>query len=318
MKIKRRWPAPPVDIGHHISQQKASAEEKNALIASWFHVGEEVRVNFRMQGSNLATVLGFGERYVGRGGFTHKLAGVYIDYLSVHIVSKNGGYREFVSPGQLEGPHVPYVTGYESSVLLGKMRDLNIRIGDLPDTPFWVGDLVDVRAAPRELSPYRVVEVNYGVSPPIYGLESTQPDKNRCNTEEAGVAFLVKHGNIWNLEHGKPLSFQGETEEKRLLAEAAFYKSLGMSVRFQRSKRTGVNEWSNETGQDDRWSMGTGIGMLQKGTADQIKVVDEKDLLVVIIKYDNVEFGNRMRAAELKRLGFEPEVVFHGSGIKKI
>ncbi|OGZ07235.1 MAG: hypothetical protein A3C13_04310 [Candidatus Lloydbacteria bacterium RIFCSPHIGHO2_02_FULL_50_11] len=97
---------------------------------------------------------------------------------------------------------------------------------------------------------------------------------------------LLERGNIWKLEHGEPLSFANLDEE------AGFYKSLGMSQKVIFTDT-----------ESELWPFGGGIRELQHGRADQLIVKDRKNQEVVLIKYDNAEFGNRMRAAELARLG---------------
>ena len=96
---------------------------------------------------------------------------------------------------------------------------------------------------------------------------------------------LIERGNIWKLEHGEPLSF-GSLDE-----EAAFYKSLGMSRKVPGNNSNGF------------WYFAAGIHSLHDGSADQLIVKNKGTLEVVLIKYDNEEFGNRMRAVELARLG---------------
>ena len=138
-------------------------KDTNALIASWFHVGEEVRVRVSCE---QVIVLGCGKRHIGRGGFTHKLAGVYVDFTKIIVAPKIHSEKpEYEIPAEhLERIHFSDPAGVQYFDQLPKMQDLNIRIGDLPDTPFWVGDVVRLRGdeRPRESqTPYVVDSISY-------------------------------------------------------------------------------------------------------------------------------------------------------------
>lgn len=281
-----------METGPLSTPEELAQREPNKLIASWFHVGEEVGVR---DTKARVIVLGYGKQFMGRGGFTHKLAGIYIDFMKIRVAS------DFLSEQSqyemraecLERPHFPFPTNGLGQVHFPKMQDIKIRIGNLPNTPFWVGDKVlqTVSSDPHMVN--SVVYNNevkceggmvYSISNPnVPGTEYNQFEKNLT---------LVERGNVWKLEHGEPLSFPGGTEAKRLYEEAAFYKSLGMSHKV-----------IFEDTEEELWPIGGGIQKLQRGEADRLIVQDKKTQQVVLIKYDNEEFGARMRVAELARLG---------------
>ncbi len=282
------------------TEQQQSHEETLQILRSWYTVGS--RIERYLIGVRMGTIVGFGKKYIPRGGFDHKRAGVYMDLFNLRIEGADGSewmesLGEPLDKRELEGVH----------------RDialLDIRLGDLPDTPFWVGDVVRVSNSCFSGQLNGVSDRVRRVEQVVYNPTSSLAERYNISgvgikhLVRAGDLDLVERGNIWKLEHGEPLSFPGETEEARLLEEAAFYKSLGMSQKFQRHKETGIIGWSNESGQENQWPIGTGIKMLQAGTADRVVPTDKKNQLVAIIKYDNAEFGARMRVAELKRLGF--------------
>ena len=196
-----------------------------------------------------------------------------------------------------------------------KIKALEVRLCNLPDTPFWVGDIVK-KDVGRQMSVRDgvIATVNYNYTTINYRVTTSLDTPSQTELwEEAGLT-LVERGNIWKLEHDEPLTFTGETEEARLLEEAKFYKSLGMSQK--------VRHFSHHVGDEpeagDLWELRAGIQKLQSGEADQLIVKNKKTQAVILIKYDNEEFGNRMRAAELKRLGFEVEKSILGSGVKRV
>ena len=96
---------------------------------------------------------------------------------------------------------------------------------------------------------------------------------------------LVEKGEIWKLEHGDPLSFTDIEEE------ALFYKSLGMSQKVPRE------------GADCIWQLWAAVQAIQQGRADRYIPKDRKKQQVVLIKYDNRAFGERMRKHVLEPIG---------------
>lgn len=289
---------------HEVSQiqkQEMSEQEKNALIATWFHVGEEVRVRVSCK---TVTVLEFGKRYIGRGGRTHKLAGVYIDFMNVLVAGETASGKSCytISAEHLDRLHFSDPVSFQYNDQFPKMRDLNIRIGDLPDTSFWVGDIVkkDVEGRPETFSAGIIAIVNYDYTPASYRVTTGLNTPSQTEFWSDDYLTLVERGNIWKLEHDEPLSFSGDTEAKRLDEEAAFYKSLGMSQKVIFTDT-----------ESELWPIGGGLRELQEGRADRIYFKNSGQY-AVLIKYDKEEFGNRMRAAELKRLGLEARSVPRG------
>jgi len=107
--------------------------EVRALLVQWFYVGQE---NSAYCLNGKAVVIGFGMKYIQYGGFDHKHAGIYFDFTTLRIAKLN--YEEMLdSRALLDLENSP-----RQMKLYEKMKALNVRISDLPNTPFWVGDKV--------------------------------------------------------------------------------------------------------------------------------------------------------------------------------
>ena len=256
-----------------------------SLLREWLYQGQEV---ISPGTGKKATVLSFEKKYLQRSGFDHKRAGVYFDFNRVRIVEKSRHEHVWNAWGLFSDDQWPTQATCE------KMDNLFVRLGDLPDTPFWVGDTVSAGGADCEARSghYIVKSICYDVEPDDrnrYVLDGSHIEGKDYNPKcKTSSLRRVSRGNIWKLEHGKPLSFPGATEEKRLLEEAAFYKSLGMSHKVIFTDT-----------ESELWPIGGGLRELREGRADRLII---KNAQVTLIKYDDVGFGNRMRAAEFKRL----------------
>lgn len=270
-------------------------KDTNALIASWFHVGEEVHYMSRAIMDQKTVVLGFGRKYIPRGGSSHNLAGIYIDYNEIHLALNIVATAE-----KLKRPNFPSFSRDEWNAQIQSMRDLNIRISDLPDTPFWVGDMVGL----LEKIPLfhwnealRVDEIDYSnvhTGHVRYFVSGSNIRQYPINQE---YLALVERGNVWKLEHGEPLSFPGDTEAKRMEEEAAFYKSLGMSSKVVYHPES----------QHERHTFGAALRVIEMNAADEMIYSEHKDAdkehCFLLIRYNVLknDFAKRMREHTLKR-----------------
>jgi hypothetical protein len=254
------------------------SQYSKALRAKWFQVGDEVTIN---RGSQKGIVLGFGKRHIGRNGYhCHKISGVYIDFRNILVADEAGSEVYVDAIGLVPPPALASVTAYCD--ILGKMSTLKIKITDLPDTPFWEGDHVLLGSGTGS---YIIERIRYDEKPIRYETYGGR----RISTD--GAFQLVKRGNIWKLAHGEPLDFPDINEE------AKFHQSLGMSQKVRNPIMCG-----------DIWGVGKAIEAIVHGKGDQMKVKHQKPLAFVVIKYDNEEFGKRMRAHTLKQfVGIEAE-----------
>jgi|GEM_PF-4901663 len=263
----------------------------------------------------MGRVLGFSEKYVGRGGFNHKLAGVYIDF-NRPLVSPTDGSSRMSIPYTAHDHASPFDVfdpdGYKDVEEFRKIEQVFLRIGDLQETPFGEGDFVRLnRESGRRGQEVWVVEsIDRSTPPSMFGnpykLRSTERSGSRdgdaCAAKSVFDLSLVSRGNLWKMEHGEKMEFAD------VYAEAKFYQSLGMSQKLSRNVRIPeCTEWV-ACRNTEEWDFTSGIEALRKGAGDQMKVKDAKRMRFVLIKYENVEFGNRMRAHELKRLGFPEEI----------
>lgn len=232
--------------------------------------------------------IGFAEKYIPRGGFEHKHAGVYIDFATAIVKPRDGGPNERVNVA--DGS-------------LGEERaEISIRIGDLPDTPFWEGDFVRIKNA-HELQPpvpnvsswcVDSINLQQGFIPhPSFNI--SLPSGLKRSGMCADELTLVKRGNLWKMEHGEKMEFASIEEE------AKFYQSLGMSKKLTHTVHRGfVGEIAETT---DIWKLTDAAMCLVRGEGDDMKLKDKKNMTYVVIKYDSGEFGKRMRAHALAKFG---------------
>jgi hypothetical protein len=108
--------------------------------------------------------------------------------------------------------------------------------------------------------------------------------------------------------HGEPMEFTSIDEE------AAFYKSLGMSrnvtevAALEQRELADATEFRDANEEQNFYASMTAtfpeaIKALRDGNADEMKLRDKKQMTFVVIKYDNEEFGRRMRAHTLAKFG---------------
>lgn len=247
--------------------------EIDRVLSKGIKVGDELPLDTKTSG----VVIAFGEQYINRGGLRHKYAGTYIDFQKLLVIRSDNGEREFI---------------YRNS----NTSNVWIRIGDLPETPFWEGDEVCFSQENSWFSPSwvlnRVVYINGEATNYVFdGIRSDgRPTTINYSVKLDPPLTLMKRGNLWKFAHNEPLEFAN------MEAEAAFHKSLGMSQKLTYPSNTGLMG-------DMMFDMGSAVRSIQNGTADEMLIKDKKHLFFVLIKYDNEEFGNRMRQHTLVKFG---------------
>lgn len=239
------------------------------------------------------TAVGFAKKYIGRGGLTHKEAGAYVDFTTVIVAPEDG------SPDVLRAINLGSLT---------EIADIRIRISKLPDVHYWEGDKVmfvhdlkkgDVRDPQFHQFVQRIL---YADSPMLcsVGPEEKIGQNFSSNFWKMNALHLIERGNIYKLAHGQPLDF-ADIEK-----EAEFYRSLGMTRKA--CIRNGKNSTSYNmplyvyTGDAQTFTFDVAMGFLELGIADEVKLKDRKQFLFVLIKYDNREFGRRMRKHMLEKI----------------
>ncbi len=261
------------------------------LLDRWYKVGD--RVVLGTTGTESGIVLGFAKKYIPRGGFDHKKAGTYIDFANVLFATWGGEPERYVSmqPVDFDDPEMAGVCSGVSAIML--------KIGDLPVRPFWEGD--EVAIAHKDAAPVRwvVQNIDYTQDGAPYTLKQIGEVRHTPTmTSYSHFLKLVARGNLWKMEHGEPMEFASIEEE------AKFYQSLGMSVKLshtlpQSNMGFGITGRSTE-----EWEWKDAVTEIRRGAADEMKLKNKKDMTFVLIKYDRMEFGNRMRAHTLAKLGF--------------
>ena len=264
--------------------EELSQEEVRKIRQNWYMAGDSIAE----PGCAPGTIVGFGKRYLQRGGFDHKRAGVYMDFFTIHVVGKDG--REWV--------HNLCPEEARNNGLTGRFADiarLNVRICDLPDTPFWVGDIVSKNVGrQRAESDGVIAEVHHDRVPIQYAVTRATNNPLPAGRWHENGLTLVERGNVWKLEHGEPLLFASLDEE------AKFYKSLGMSQKLVNTRE-----------KDGLWSMKEAFDMLSLDRVDKITIKGAYGNVpqgprVVLIKYDNENLGRRVRDETLRQFGITP------------
>lgn len=278
---------------------QTTGNASHELRRSWFQVGDVLQSDSGgLYRGERFTLLNFGERYIGRGGFTHKDAGTYIDFATLHIIGKFGK-KMFARADSFE--RQPLQSTH------GQMDAVQIKISDLPETPFWEGDTVSFRrekyvglfASEMANKRHTVTEIKYNA-----GTCGDFQVRMTSGEGSAGASIsgtrLVERGNIWKYQHGESLSFSDIEEE------AKFHRSLGMSqkisiltheVRGNETSFGRIGELKKE------FEFAEAVRHITNSKADQMKMKDRKNMLFVLIKYENEEFGERMREHTLRQFG---------------
>ena len=70
------------------TEQQLSHEETVRILRNWYTVGD--RIERHLIAVKQGTIVGFGKKYIPRGGFDHKRAGVYMDFFTLRIQSADG------------------------------------------------------------------------------------------------------------------------------------------------------------------------------------------------------------------------------------
>lgn len=281
-----------------------SKEEQARLLAAWFYCGEEVAITAL---DNKGTIVGFGKRYLPRGTQAYKRSGVYIDFMTARIVRKRDYAEVSVRVEELQ-------TFQHSTKRVGlaeQVARIEVKIGEMPKTPFWEGDEVYFRPMTTKVEfegiAFTIREIDYSGDRNMYLLNETSVPRrlSAVSVFEAEVSqlALVKHGNLWKMGHGEPMEFASIEEEAR------FYHSLGMSRKMSQNLPTpGAAEAGFLATYDTmEWEFKDAISAIQRGVGDEMKLRNKKDLTYVVIKYDSEEFGKRMRTHMFAKFGLTEE-----------
>ena len=229
------------------------------------------------------TAVGFAKKYIGRGGLTHKHAGVYIDFATAIAAPYDGGPDELVT------------------INLGSMTEIaniHVRIRDLPKTPFWEGDVVSF--ATERCTDLRSAEERFVIERINYSVTAMQVSMRSLSGSSAGGPLsamrLIERGKIWKFEHGEPLNFSDIKEE------AKFHQSLGMSEKVSVEVVNPVNMPHVTLAEYHEFDIADSLKLVLEGKAHQLKLKDRRKMTFVLIRYEDRTFGERVRQDTLRHL----------------
>ena len=192
------------------------------------------------------------EHYQGRIGVYRKPPGKYFS---------NGAAIVRWDNGVFDKPSMHDVVFVDASLKESRRIDkeyneafeVDERVGDLPDLPFWEFDRVRLKPGHRaqwdDCDELIVSRVDYdragdlcddGVTPmPIYQVEPLSMNRGRT-TVRADELELIERGNIWLWTHDR-----SRVKFADLCEEVFFHKSIGMCIEVQ-CPQTGHYGWPKE------------------------------------------------------------------------
>lgn len=167
------------------------------------------------------------------------------------------------------------------------------RVGDLPETHFWPGDVV--RSSKHNGEKLIIRGIDYtnidskchnGSQYPFYNISYSFDDWYTVAREEE--LELVERGNVWKHYHEEPLEFDTLEEEGR------FFKMIGHTTEV-RNPNNNLYDWTLEEA----------LQAIKDGLADAVIVTNTPLInlpVTSVIKYNDSKLGRRI--AELTLRGF--------------
>jgi hypothetical protein len=186
--------------------------------------------------------------------------------------------------------------------------DNMVRVGDLPDLPFWEGDYVEFLEDHRmfgtdlEGDRARICRIDYhgGWGPQnevMYHIDYWRPDGSYAGRGSTGgpveMFKLLERGNVWREAHGLPLEFPN------IEAEVHYEQNVGRMV-----------ELRNPASDDYRWSEAAAKVALRLGYADMYNAPRSPFSStfghnLTVKRFLNREVGERVRRHCMKLYGVE-------------
>lgn len=196
-----------------------------------------------------AVILGFSEIAYGRLDNLGVKPGVYVNRSWVILNSweegpliQFSGRIELVDQKEYARRVALYRQHQQESP--GDWRDKEF-IRDLPETPFWEGDIVRVSSLDnRQLQIVSIDYVRltektyYGATFPAYKVSDNLSAGWHTSASENEMV-LVERGPVWKLSHDEPLTFGSLAEEAR------FYERIG-HVEEVPNPKSGLYSWTKE------------------------------------------------------------------------
>lgn len=223
------------------------------------------------------TIIDFAERYSGRTDGIGVPPGLWKNYSYATVRDARGNDHDIHSSHLLPLPGRDYV---------GLPRE---RVGDLPETPFWEWDLVEIYDGRKGM----VSTIGYGdleASPDEPAYWVTFPDTGNGEGFHAHALTLVERGDVWRHYHGEEIDFESAADE------AALHHTLSLvtSVINRETRRFG-------------FSWGEAVQALRNGEADVIVhnwtvITDDPGYNVQCYSIDDLAAGERCRTAFLEQI----------------
>jgi len=176
-----------------------------------------------------AEIVGFTEIYKGRINNFGLKPGVYVNRSWAVIRLPDGEeYAEWT--GRLElidkVEEQKRLNEYQSQEKTNKrsLQDREEFLRELPETPFWEGDIVSVSRYKQRHTAYQIVGIDYsnlteltdlGTKYPVYHFSDSLSAGWFASENEDGIA-LIKRGKVWQYYHHEPIQFESLEEEANL------------------------------------------------------------------------------------------------------
>ncbi len=192
------------------------------------------------------------------------------------------------------------------------LADHTVRIGDLPETKFWEGDIVNVPVGHDFYNPDFLLRVT---SIQFYWVKDDVPADPRgmcyqvefihARTHEYArggstylhddILTLVERGPVWKEEHGEPLIFAS------LMEEANFHNSVGRTTEIR-----------NPSSKLYSWTKDEALDAIRIGIADSMSIgplmFNPGKTSISVRRFKDRDVGERVRAATMEGFGFPPPV----------
>lgn len=253
-----------------------------------------------------ARVTGFSEIDYGRTGSYRIKPGIYVNNSWPKIIFDNG--EEIY----INSCYIDLVDKVEQDRRKGAFHDNQkknpnywitdkIFIRDLPETPVWEGDVVNILAHQYEYPNHVITRIDYlslnkqtshGSKYPAYSFSSSMSAGWHASACEDNI-HLVSRGNIWKYYHNEPISFNDLREEMD------FYMLLGQYVEMP-NPITRIYNWTKN---DILVAIKDGVGHSIQGMRTPFTPIWDNSHKLRLIKFDNEDLGSRVAQATLKGFG---------------
>jgi hypothetical protein len=247
-----------------------------------------VNPNVRQAGCNLPADNTIAEVvdyvYIYEGRYDNKKPGKYICQFSVMIQPEGEDkciniHVSYIQPFDIERYHsTPELTGDE------------LYVSELPETPFWEGDIVRIKRLGIES---KIVRIDYyrlgefcddGVTPmPPYMVKSVE---GWLTNERNSNLELVERGYVWKYYHNEPLEFPD------LPTEADFFKCIHHA-----------SDVRNPACNLYKWTKDEVLQAIKDGTVHGFSMgyaMFSDELRISAMRFDDEELGKRVAEYTLK------------------